>query len=200
MTEQIEDVSVGERIRLIRRHKRLSLRALSAASGLSSNAISLIERGENSPTVSSLRRLANALEVPIAAFFQDPTEQLVTFVKAHQRSRSNVKGMLIESLDAGLVDQRLEPFLITVEAGAGATAETYTHVGEEFIHCLEGVIEYRVEDRLYEMGPGDSLLFKATQIHSFRNPSASSAVALIVIEESQSQRGDGSSPLHKGLH
>lgn len=200
MTGQVEDVSVGERIRAIRRRKGLSLRVLSAASGLSSNAISLIERGENSPTVSSLRRLAKALEVPIAAFFQDPSEQMVTFVKADQRPRSNVKGMVIESLAAGITDQRLEPLLVTAEEGSGAISETYSHVGEEFIHCLKGVIEYRVGDRLYEMEPGDSLLFKASQIHSFRNPSTSPAVALIVIEESPLQNGGDGVSIHKSLH
>lgn len=200
MAERARESSVGERIRVIRQRRGLSLRALSAASGLSSNAISLIERGENSPTVSSLRQLANALEVPIVTFFQEPTRQQVTLVRADQRSRSNATGMTIESLAAGLVEQRLEPFLVTVEPGAGGTAETYSHDGEEFIHCLQGQLEYRVGDRLYQLEPGDSLLFKATQIHSFRNPASSPAVALIVIEESQLQRGDGSFPVHRELH
>ncbi len=51
MTKQAEP-NVGQRIRTIRERQRLSLRALAERSGLSFNAISLIERGENSPTVS----------------------------------------------------------------------------------------------------------------------------------------------------
>lgn len=200
MTDRDEDTPVGQRIRELRKSKGLSLRALAELSGLSPNAISLIERGENSPTVSSLRQLANALEVPIAAFFQDPSEERVAFVKLDQRSRSFAEGVAMESLATGLIEQRLEPFLVTIDPGAGMNSETYSHTGEEFIHCLEGLIEYRVEDRLYQMEPGDSLLFKASQIHNFRNSSPSPAVALIVIEESEPHQGDGRLPVHKGLH
>jgi transcriptional regulator with XRE-family HTH domain len=66
-----EFVDVGGRLRDIRQERGLSLRALSEVCGLSVNAISLIERGISSPSVSSLQRLAVALDVPITAFFTD---------------------------------------------------------------------------------------------------------------------------------
>ena len=200
MTDQIEGGSVGSRIRGLRLRKGLSLRALAERSGLSSNAISLIERGENSPTVSSLRQLANALEVPIVAFFQDEAEEIAVFVKRGRRPKSVTEGATIESLGTGLADQRLEPFLVTVEPGVGPTAETYTHEGEEFVHCLEGSLEYRVSDRLYLMEQGDSLLFKATQIHGFRNPAESKAIALIIIDERESADRETAPKIHKMLH
>ena len=59
-----EKLVVGQCIRELRTKKSLSLRALAELSNLSTNAISLIERGDNSPTVSSLHSLATALNVP----------------------------------------------------------------------------------------------------------------------------------------
>jgi len=200
MADQNEEFSVGSRIRLLRLRKGLSLRSLAEISGLSSNAISLIERGENSPTVASLRHLAGALEVPIAAFFQEAAEEMTVFVGHAQRARSQAEGMLIESLASGLTHQHLGPFLVTIEPAAGSTAETYAHAGEEFIHCLEGAIEYRVGDRLYLMQPGDSLLFKATQIHGFRNPTSTHSKALIVIEEREPQDSGKVPRVHRILH
>ena len=68
---------VGQNIRELRTKRKLSLRALAELSGLSTNAISLIERGDNSPTVSSLHSLATALGVPVTAFFEQHTDGLV---------------------------------------------------------------------------------------------------------------------------
>lgn len=200
MAKQDDHIPVGHRIRSLRGEKGYSLRALAGISGLSPNAISMIERGENSPTVSTLRRLANALEVPIAAFFQEPSEERVAFVKRDQRTRSVAEGIAMESLATGLIEQRLEPFLVSIDPGAGTRAETYSHTGEEFVYCLEGRLEYRVEDRLYQIEPGDSLLFKASQTHSFRNASPAPAVALIILEESRPKEGDGRLPAHRELH
>lgn len=200
MAERADEAGVGVRIRGLRQRKGLSLRELAEASGMSSNAISLIERGENSPTVASLRRLAKGLGVPIAAFFQDFSERSVSFVKGSQRARSDAGGVLVESLSPGIVNQSLEPFVITLEVGAGYDSETYTHEGEEFVYCLHGSIEYQVHDRLYTMEAGDSLLFKASLAHRFRNLGASPAEALIVIEENLVEGSLTTFPAHPALH
>jgi transcriptional regulator with XRE-family HTH domain len=170
---------VGQHIRALREQQGLSLRALAERSGLSVNAISMIERGVNSPTVSSLQLLATALGVPITAFFEDHRDQSVVATLAASRLRTQANGITMESLGIGLHDQQLEPFLITLEPGAGNHAEPVNHAGEEFVHCLEGEINYCVGDRLCRLAPGDSLLFQASQSHSFHNPGH--AVARMVI-------------------
>ncbi len=77
---------VGQRIRELRTGQGLSLRALAALSNLSTNAISLIERGDNSPTVSSLHSLATALAVPITAFFEQQVDGLVIHLKNNSKT------------------------------------------------------------------------------------------------------------------
>lgn len=163
------NLNIGPRLRAIREQRGLSLRALAELCELSTNAISLIERGENSPTVSSLQRLAVALDISITAFFEKAHAQTAVFVRPEHRLRSEVNGIQLESLGIGLRNQRLEPFLMTVEPGAGNIDEPITHPGEEFVHCLEGKIEYSVGDQTYRLGAGCSLLFEATQPHCFRS-------------------------------
>jgi transcriptional regulator with XRE-family HTH domain len=181
----LEEVNVGGTIRMLRQRKGLSLRALAELSGLSTNAISRIERGENSPTVATLRQLANGLDVLVIDFFKDETEGNTVFVRREQRSRSQSMGGLIESLGSGLPEQNLEPFMITVDPKTGSTEDPYTHPGEEFVHCLEGTIEYRVGNQLFQLRSGDSLLFKADQPHCFRNPSDEIATILLVLQEQE---------------
>ena len=64
-----ENIDVGLRLRVLREERGVSMRALARRSGLSANALSMIERGLASPSVSTLNKLAMALEVPIMAFF-----------------------------------------------------------------------------------------------------------------------------------
>ena len=63
-------VDVGLRLRELRESRRISMRELARRSELSANALSMIERNLTSPSVSTLTKLANALEVPITAFFR----------------------------------------------------------------------------------------------------------------------------------
>src|SRR3972149_3670761 len=63
-------VNVGQRLRALREERGLSLRGLAKASELSPNALSQIERGNVSPSVSTLNRLATAMGMPVTAFFE----------------------------------------------------------------------------------------------------------------------------------
>ena len=62
---------LAERIRLLRSRRELSLEALAQSSGVSRSMISLIERGESSPTASVLNKLAVSLGVSLAAIFAE---------------------------------------------------------------------------------------------------------------------------------
>lgn len=167
--ESKKTIQVGPNIRAIRERRGLSLRALSELCGLSVNAISLIERGENSPTVSSLHMLSSALEVPITEFFQDDHAQAVVHVPGHSRLSSQAGGITMESLGIGLRHQQLEPFLVSIEPGGGNFDRPVMHNGEELVFVLQGHVSYRVDDRTYTLDTGDSLLFDATLSHCFRN-------------------------------
>jgi transcriptional regulator with XRE-family HTH domain len=177
--------NVGMRLRALRNEQGLSLRALAEQCGLSINAISQIERGENSPTVSSLHRLATALDVPITDIFQEEARQTTVFIKRDLGLQAGSSGVVMESLGIGLYNQQMEPFRLTIAPGAGNGHDPITHQGEEFIHCLEGQVDYQVGGRLFRLEPGDSLLFDATQEHAYRNASPAPATFLLIFTTSQ---------------
>lgn len=174
-------LDVGARVRKIREDRRLSLRALAERCGLSVNAISRIERGESSPTVSSLLLLAAGLDIHVKDFFEAGPEQATILVRKDKRLRSQGEGAQMESLGVGLPGQILEPFLMTIEAGALGVEKPCSHAGEEFVHCIEGEIEYQVGDQWYRLEAGDSLLFLASQAHMCRNISPQKAIVLIIL-------------------
>ncbi|OGO17190.1 MAG: hypothetical protein A2Z14_16775, partial [Chloroflexi bacterium RBG_16_48_8] len=149
--------------------------------GLSLNAICRIERGESSPTVSSLQRLATALSVTINEFFKTGTEYATILVRKNQRPRTRGEGVLFESLGNGLPGQMIEPFLMTFLPGAIAGNEPISHAGEEFVFCVEGEVEYLVNEEWHRLEAGDSLLFQSPQPHMCRNTSLNRAIVLLII-------------------
>ncbi len=181
MTEAILP-DVGGRLRQFRTRAGLSQRLLAEQSGVSPNAIRLIERGQSSPTVSTLHRLATALAVKVVDFLGEPDEQSVVYSPAVGRTQTRTGEALVETLASGLVNQRVEPLVITLEPGAGSGAEKILHRGQELVLGLEGRIDYAVGDRSYAIGPGDALLFEASVPHAWCNPTWQRSRFLLVLE------------------
>ncbi len=182
-----ESLKVGRRVRTLRDERGLSLRALAEACDLSVNAISMIERDESSPRVSTLHLLARALNVRITDFFESENQRSVVFVRRGDRAGTTSNDITIESIGTGLRNQQLEPFIVTIPGGS-SSGEHVEHPGQEFVYCLEGRVEYAVSGDAFILEPGDSLLFDATQSHFFRNAEAARAKILLVL---QSPEGTG---------
>jgi transcriptional regulator with XRE-family HTH domain len=175
-------VNVGVRLRELRDARAISMRALAARSGLSANALSMIERGRTSPSVSTLYKLAEALGVPITEFFAPQAEkQSVLLIKADERTRVPFSHGVWEGLGGEKFTGRVEPFVLTLETGASSGHHPMVHTGHEFVYCLRGQLEYLVERELFELGPGDSLLFAARQQHRWRNSGSTVTNVLVVL-------------------
>ncbi len=180
--KEAELVDVGHRLRFLREERGISMRALARRSGLSANALSMIERGLTSPSVSTLNKLATAMEVPITAFFrQEPVREQIVFRKSSERTRIPFLRGLIEGLGGENFAGRVEAFLITLENGGSSGPHGMIHSGHELVFCLRGVVEYEVEEKRFILEPGDSLIFSAQLNHRWRNLGSHTANALIVI-------------------
>lgn len=175
-------IDVGGRLRQLRQERGKSMRALARLSGLSTNALSMIERGRTSPSVSTLYKISDALEVPITAFFrEEPPRQQVVFCHADQRNRVNFPKGIWEGLGGEFFIGHVEPFLLRLEPGASSGPFGMLHTGHEFVMCMDGVIEYEVEDQMYTLNPGDSLIFAAQLRHRWRNAGEGEARAVFVL-------------------
>jgi transcriptional regulator with XRE-family HTH domain len=172
---------VGSRVRALREQRGLSMRALAERCELSPNAISLIERGITSPNVSTLHRLATALQVHITDFFEERQESAhLVFSRAAERPVSAHEQTLLASLASGLADQLMDPFEVTLKPGAGSGQQVMSHAGQELVYCLQGELEYTVEGKPYQLKAGDSLMFEARLHHCWRNPGQGSTRFLMV--------------------
>ena len=176
--------SVGNKLRRVREERGLSQRELAQSARISTNAISLIERDENSPSVSTLQSLATALNVKMSYFFDDHAPTQILHVKAARRPSISSKGVNIESLDGKLNFQELEPFLVTLKPNSGSGERQVVHTGHELVYCLSGVVDYLIDGKIYPLEAGDFLLFEAHLPHLWRNVTDEDAVILLILHAS----------------
>lgn len=179
---------VGERLRSFRDRHGWSLRTLSERCGLSINAISRIERGENSPTITSLTKLADALSIPITDFFLERNANSALLIKKGAGQKIDGNGHTVEPLGKGYASKQLEPFLVKLEPHCKPHVDKIGHPGEEFVYCVSGEVEYCIEDQVFRLKQGDSLLFQASKPHSYLNPSDRIAQLLLVFQAAQDNR------------
>ncbi len=188
---------VGVRLRHLREERGISMRMLARLSSLSANALSMIERGLTSPSVSTLNKLASALEVPITAFFHPEPERLkVVFRKSTERPRLPFMRGLWEGLGGEVFAGRVEAYQLTLEAGGSSGPQRLVHTGHEFVYCLRGQLEYEVDQEPYVLEAGDSLLFYAHLKHRWRNGGKSVVNAIIIISDFDELEHPGAFHLH----
>lgn len=191
----VHAIDVSNRLRELRLERGMSMRALARASGLSTNALSMIERARTSPSVSTLYKIADALGVPITAFFRmEPPKQSIVFRKGNERSRVSFPRGIWEGLGGESFIGGMEPLLLTLEAGANSGQYGMLHSGDEFVLCLSGQLEYEVEKQRFLLEAGDSLLFAARLQHRWRNAYKGTTRVLIVL--SGFERGEHPSEYH----
>ncbi len=177
-------VDVGTRLKELREARNISMRTLATKSALSANALSMIERGKTSPSVSTLYKLADALGVSITAFFgAESDKKQVVFLKSDERTRIGFTRGVFEALGGEQFTGRVEPFMLTLESSTSSGPHSMTHSGHEFVYCLRGELDYQVERETFHLTAGDSLLFTAQLKHKWKNPGKTVTNALILISD-----------------
>ena len=176
------DINVGQRLRVIRAERGLSIKALAELSHLNVNTLSLIENGHTSPSVSTLQQLSQGLQVPITSFFEtDHGQKKIVFQKSGTRPHAVFARGTMEDLAAGMSRFGAEPLIVALAARADSGKMPIVHTGREFVYCLEGKFAYTVDGETYLLEPGDSLLFEAYLPHHWKNPNTTPSRALLVL-------------------
>ena len=155
---------IAERVREFRLHLGLTVGQLAELTSLSKGMLSKIENAQASPSLATLARLSEALQVPVTAFFRGLNEeQDVLFVKAgqgldieHKGSGAGRRYELLGIMRAP--NNNLEPVRVTLTERSN-TFPLYQHAGTELIYMLSGRMEYGYGSSRYLLESGDALQF-----------------------------------------
>jgi transcriptional regulator with XRE-family HTH domain len=185
---------VGVRVARYRKERDLKVSELARMVGVSPSLISQIERGQSQPSVSTLFSLAEALEVPVDAFFAEdapragaakPPGEDSESTEAVEQTGADVRYVVRRGdraaidIEGGVRWERLTPetlpdvdFLeLTYPPGSESHAELYRHPGDEMVLVLSGRLDIIVGFERYELRAGDSIYFPSTFPHRYINPS-----------------------------
>jgi transcriptional regulator with XRE-family HTH domain len=175
---------VGQQLRKLRHDRGLTLQQLAGMTELSRTFISQIEAGTANPSVGSLKKVADALGVPMGALFTDgPVEQMSSGPRSYQNGSAQPEVRVVRKdrrktltwpgrpwktyLLTPDLQRKLEVLLNELEPG-DTVDEVYTHEGEEFGFVLEGRYEVTVGDEVYVLEEGDSISYPSHLPHKMR--------------------------------
>jgi transcriptional regulator with XRE-family HTH domain len=189
---------IGTRVAAHRTRKGMKVSALAREAGVSPSLISQIERGQSRPSVSTLFALAEALGVPVDAFFRDqaeppresadgqpeerpPVPRSRFVVRRPERAGIDIEGgVRWERLTPAQLDD-LEFMELVYAPGAESNAALYRHPGMEMVLVLEGRLTIFVGFDRYELEERDSIAFPSTIPHRYVNETDSVMRAVTVI-------------------
>jgi len=179
---KIGDENIGLTIKDIRKSRGYSLAKLSDLTGLSVGYLSNVERNKNSPTVSSLRKIVDALDITVPDLFNNDCSKRKHLKKSERKEiiRSKKEGIKYELLTTDICKE-MEPLLLTVKPGASSGEEQHQHEGEEFGFIIQGELTYYVGDDKYHLQAGDSIYHKASDFHSYKNEGNITSISLWVV-------------------
>jgi transcriptional regulator with XRE-family HTH domain len=171
--------SLGERLRRLRRAAKKTLQQVAEESGLSVGFLSQVERNLTGVSLSSLAGIARAVGTPMKVLFDHPIQEAPDSHQGLREPFSPVDlGQTYERLSSVFTHSQLHAVKLTLPPGYHS--ERIRHEGDEFVYVLAGKVRYTVDERAYELGPGDSLHFDGHQFHRLANAGTITAVLISV--------------------
>ncbi|MDK2986561.1 MAG: hypothetical protein PWQ96_2205 [Clostridia bacterium] len=174
-------MQLGEQIKKIRKQRGLTLQQLADMTDFSIGFLSNIERDITSPTVSSLQKICEVLNVNMVELIQ-PSEDKKIVVRKHQRrelyksSESKVKYELVTE-----GNRKIQGVCITMEPGANYGDESRGHSKDELGIVLQGTLEIVLDDKTYILNEGDSIYIEANHPHRYRNIGKDQCICFFVL-------------------
>ena len=165
-----KEEALGERIRNIRLEKGLGLDDLADMTGFSVEDLQRIESGEYQPQLGMVMKLSRALDSALGRLLSGEGEKTYAVQKKAERkpvsrSATSIQQMYTYySLASEVKGRHMEPLVVQLEDTA--TEETSVHSGEEFIFVLDGRVQAKVGEEVYELEPGDSIYYLSTTPHN----------------------------------
>jgi transcriptional regulator with XRE-family HTH domain len=197
---------IGRRLAAHRGRRGMRVAELAREVGVTPSLISQIERGLSRPSVSTLFAIAQALDVPVDAFFREPPPAgaggpdgpgeagrspagPAQAPSADGRYVVRRGGRAVIDIEGGVRWERLtrstldhlDFFELVYEPGAESHPRQYTHPGTEMVLVMSGCLEITIGFERYRLEPGDSIDFPSSMPHRYVNPGTETARAVTVI-------------------
>lgn len=177
------EIKLGENVRRLRETRGLSLRAVAERSGFSASFLSQVENDQASPSIASMERIAAALGVTMAEFFDSlgtrkPSASVAP--AAHVSMRSKWSKAHITYLSGGRPAAQILPLLVTLDPDGSSGARPYPAPSEEFALVLEGSVVLTTGEGEQVLAAGSAVTIQPAGLRRWQNVGTIPARFLIV--------------------
>jgi transcriptional regulator with XRE-family HTH domain len=176
---------VGSSIQALRRHRGITLAELANATGHDKGYLSRVEGGQKSPSIATLMRIADALNVQVGHLFGEAALDEAIRVVRHDEVKPVTSGderaTIVFPLMPPNGHRKLSVYLMN--PGLGRDHHKAEHPGDEMLYVLEGVVEAVFPQRTIKLEKGDSVMFDGNLQHYFRRASVEALVLVAIAQD-----------------
>ena len=175
---------IGASIRRLRVEQDMTLREMAKDVGVSPSFLSQVEQGKASPSLATLKSIADELQTTVGRLIDDDGSQedrLVTTEKQRKAFKQSGNGIQMYLLSESSPYKQMQPLLFKLGQSAASGESTYAHYGQEFVLVLKGSLEIILGDKSYKIKKGESIYFNSSTPHSFKNLFKGETQALWVV-------------------
>ncbi len=167
----MEGMEIGQKLKAARQSRNLTLDDVAALTGVSKPMLGQIERGQSSPTVNTLWKIATGLKIPFSSFLkeQEPEYTVVDWQKQNAIIEENgaMKAYTLFGFDAV---RGLEAFYIEFEAGCEHYSDKHNEGVEEYIFVIKGKLNMLLNGKSVVLEENQAIRFEADIPHAYLNP------------------------------
>lgn len=181
----MDEKQIAKNIKKIRLESNMTQERIAELSGLTKGYISKIEKSDKAPPLSTLSKIANALDLDITILTAEELEVprdinlcIVRKGEGKQVSSTILEGYHYEALAYKKSGKNMEPFFLMPAFDEKAV---FSHEGEEFMYTIEGIHEFIYNNRKYILNEGDSIYFDSRIPHTGRSIGKQRAKILAVM-------------------
>jgi transcriptional regulator with XRE-family HTH domain len=187
------NVRIAERVSALRAELGLSLEALASKCGVSRSMLSLIERGESSPTAVVLEKIATGLGVPLASLFDDVSAPASPLSRQADRKtwRDPQSGYLRTNISPSNYPSPIQIVEVTLPPGAKVAYENGPRELAMYqqLWIQQGCLEFKLGAVTHKLDEGDCLAMRLDEPTTFRNRTRKSVRYIVVISAHRAARG-----------
>tara|TARA_B100000963_G_scaffold260622_1_gene228869 strand:- start:189 stop:770 length:582 start_codon:yes stop_codon:yes gene_type:complete len=176
-------LKLGNRLSLLRKRRNMTLDELSAKSGVSKSILSQIERDLSNPTMTTVSRIAEALEEKLSDFFlKIEVEETISIESSKETPSITSKDGLCELniLGAGETVNWLQWYILEMKPKGALNSKSHGPKTFENLTVIDGQIEVSCGESKEKLLKGDTFRFQSNKDHSIKNISKQKAQVLMV--------------------
>ncbi|MBM7715389.1 XRE family transcriptional regulator [Siminovitchia sp. FSL H7-0308] len=178
--DQINKI-IGKNLKRFRIEKGYTLDQVAELTNVSKSMIGQIERGESTPTVTTLWKISNGLKISFSSLMEDESEESFVIKKEDVDSLSADEGYKVYTYIPFNINRKFEAFMIELKPQIKHESPAHTEALFEYVFVLSGEIEITAKQIATIIKKDEMLRFKANTSHSYFNLSSNQDAKAIVV-------------------